>query len=106
VLSAREIPPGLRAGLRAPEAAGFFRVRDGETILLEGAVAFADAREGDFSACLPVDTFDPSAIGVAKSDPADDAWWRLAVLLVLAALLVSWWWLSRPAQNPYSRVTT
>jgi hypothetical protein len=106
VISAREIAPGLRGGLRAPEAAGFFRVRDGETILLEGAVAFADAREGDFSACVPVDTFDPSAIGVAKSDPADDAWWRLAVLLVLAALLVSWWWLSRPAQNPYSRVTT
>jgi hypothetical protein len=106
VISAREIAPGLRGGLRAPEAAGFFRVREGETILLEGAVAFADAREGDFSACAPVDTFDPSAIGAAKSDPADDAWWRLAVLLVLAALLVSWWWLSRPAQNPYSRVTT
>ena len=106
VLSTREIPPGLRAGLRAPEAAGFFRVRDGDTILLEGAVAFADAREGDFAACVPVDTFDASTIGSAKSDPADDAWWRLAVLLVLTALLVSWWWLSRPARNPFSRVTT
>jgi hypothetical protein len=104
-LSAQEIPPGLRAGLRAPETPGFFRVREGETVLLEGAVAFADAREGDFSACAPVDTFDASAIGSAKSDPADDAWWRLAVLLVLTALLVSWWWLSRPAQNPVSRVT-
>ncbi|MFM7182245.1 MAG: BatA domain-containing protein [Verrucomicrobiales bacterium] len=106
VISVREIPSGLRAGLHAPARAGFFRVRDGDIILIEGAVAFADAREGDFSACAPVDSFDPSTIGAAKSDPADDAWWRLAVLLVLAALLVSWWWLSRPAQNSYSRVTT
>ena len=104
-LSSREIAPGLRAGLRAPETSGFFRVRENETVLLEGAVAFADAREGDFSQCAPADTFDASAIGASRSDPVDDAWWRLAVLLVLAALLVSWWWLSRPARNPYSRST-
>lgn len=106
VISSREIPPGLRAGLRAPESAGFFRIRDGETVLIEGAVAFADAREGDFSACAPMDTFDVSGIGLAKSDPADDAWWRLAVLFVLAALLVSWWWLGRAERDSLSRIPT
>lgn len=105
-LSSREIAPGLRAGLRAPERPGFFRVREGETILIEGAVAFADAREGDFSECGPADTFNATAIGTTKTDPADDAWWRLALLLVLAALLVSWWWLGRPSRNPYSRIPT
>ena len=94
VVNSHSVPPHALAGLRAPDEPGFMRVREGETILLDGAVAFADTREGDFRACATRD-----ALAEISADPtARDAlapWWPLVMLLVLAALLASWVFRSR-----------
>jgi len=89
IVSSRHIQPNGLAGLRAPDEPGFLRVREGATTLIDGAVAFADAREGDFRAC---------ATRVATTDMASDStsgdalgpWWPMVMLLVLLALLASW----------------
>ena len=89
IVSSRNIPPNGLAGLRAPDAPGFLRVREGATTLIDGAVAFADAREGDFRACATR----VATAEVASDSTAGDAlgpWWPMVVLLVLLALLASW----------------
>jgi len=89
VVNSRKVPPNSLGGLRAPDEPGFLRVREGAIVLLEAAVAFADAREGDFSACA---TRDGTAQATSLSTAGDalSPWWPLVVLLVLIALLASW----------------
>jgi hypothetical protein len=97
LVSSRSVPPHGLAGLRAPDEPGFLRVRDGDTTLIDGAVAFADAREGDFRACA---THDPTA-GISSVSTAGDAlgpWWPMVILLVLVALLASWAFVGREAR--------
>ena len=96
VLSSRTVQPNHVSGLRAPDEPGFLRVREGASVLLDGAVAFADAREGDFRACATRDGMaDIPSVGTAGDALAP--WWPLVVLLVLAALLASWAVAGRPA---------
>jgi len=89
VVNSRSVQPNNITGLRAPDEPGFVRVREGATVLIDGAVAFADAREGDFRACATRDaTAQVSSVGTAGD--ALGPWWPLVILLVLASLLASW----------------
>ena len=89
VLTTLTVAPNGLAGLRAPDEPGFLRVSAGATTLIDGAVAFADAREGDFRACA---TRKLQAEITSVSTPSDALapWWPLVILLVLGALLLSW----------------
>lgn len=91
VLATRTFGPGGQAGLHAPPRPGFFRVRDGDLVLLEGAVAFADGREGDFSRCAPADTFATAHVSASRGEAKDNSWWKPVVLGVLGMLLLSWY---------------
>lgn len=89
VVDTRSVKPNGLSALRAADEPGFLRLREGGVTLLDAAVAFADAREGDLRACA---SRDPAA-DLASVSTAGDAlgpWWPLAILLVLAALLASW----------------
>ena len=98
VVSSRQVSSNGVAGLRAPDEPGFLRVREGDTVLIDGAVAFADAREGDFRACA---SRDPK-LDISNVSMAGDAlgpWWPLVILLVLVALLASWAFAGREARS-------
>lgn len=74
--------------LRAPDQPGFFRVRDGESIPLEGAVAFADARESDFRDTAEADTVAAALASTSQeSSSSGDLLRQLLSLLALVALL-------------------
>lgn len=97
VTATRKTAATARASLTAPNEPGYCRVTEGGTPLMDAAVAFADAREGDFRACA---TRLPEARTVAASQ-ANDAlarWWPPVVLLVLAALLASWAYAAKEAK--------
>jgi hypothetical protein len=89
VLDSHDIPPNRVSGLCAPDEPGFLRVREGDTTLIDGAVAFADAREGDFRACATRNPI-PELSTDSTAGDALAPWWPLLILLVLAALLASW----------------
>jgi hypothetical protein len=95
--SAQTLPGKSRAAWAAPAEPGFLRVRDGDGILIEGAVAFADAREGDFRACA---TRLPTAKATAASQAGDALapWWPLVILLLLILLLLAWAHAAREAR--------
>ncbi len=95
VASRRDITVAQRATLKAPDHPGFFRLSEGDTVLLEAATAFADGREGDFSRCARADTFATASLSAIRADDSGDAWWQLLVLVVLALLLATWWWHAR-----------
>lgn len=88
------LPRERRTAFVAPDEPGFVRVREGDTTLLEGAIAFADAREGDFRGCA---TRLPEQGGVLARRAADALapWWPLVFLLMLAALLAAWAYAAR-----------
>ena len=89
VVATRTVQPNGITGLRAPEEPGFLRVREEDTALIDGAVAFADAREGDFRACATRDAMADISSDTTAGDLLGP-WWPLVILLVLAALLASW----------------
>jgi len=101
VAAASPTPPvtevNARAGLRAPGAAGFFKVRRGAKILVEGAAQFSDVRQSDFHAAETFVIPPPAGAETAarergtRGDPYVSLWLALAG----AALLGSWW----PAQS-------
>jgi hypothetical protein len=84
------IPAAARVALRAPLDAGFLTVRQGDDLLLDAAVHFADTREADFSACGSADTLDQGGAAAMERHTEEDHWWRAWFLLLLVALLVSW----------------
>lgn len=91
----RELDAAELAVLRAPEEAGFFTVLRGETVLVRGAVRFADARQGDFR---KAETFDSGRGPESKAaweratrpDPFTTVW-----LAALGGLLLASWWPAR-----------
>ena len=89
VANSRSVPPNNVSGLRAPDEPGFVRVSEGTTVLIDGAVAFADAREGDFRACATRDAT-AQVSSVSTAGDALSPWWPLVILSVLVALLASW----------------
>lgn len=89
VVNSRVIPSSGLAGLRAPDEPGYLRVSQGDITLIDGAVAFADAREGDFRACATRDTMD-AVSSVSTAADAFAPWWPMVILLILLALITSW----------------
>jgi len=95
------LPGKSRAAWATPAEPGFLRVRDGDGTLIEGAVAFADAREGDFRACatrLPTN----QAAAASQASDALAPWWPLVMLLLLILLLLSWAYAAREARAAQS----
>ncbi len=106
VVTKETLPPAKRVRLEVPMDAGFLRVRQGDTPLLDAAVQFADTREADFSACAPADTLDEGSAAAVERHTDEDAWWRTWFLLLLAALLISWHFTrEREARKPVAAPT-
>lgn len=82
--------------LRAPAEPGYVTIRQGEVVLLDGAVHFGDTREADFSTCASGDSLAALNSQAADSHTDDNRWWRVAVLLLIAALVVAWRYTHKP----------
>lgn len=83
------------AAWRAPREPGFLTLREGEEqVWLEAGVAFADARESDFSSCSTNDATAPVHRKPAGSPAASAP--GAAVLLIILALLLILYYFQRP----------
>lgn len=85
-----ESPP--TAVLRAPLDPGYFTIHQGDSLLMEAALYFADTREADFSECgssAAIEAAAPGELAIARHT-RPDPYWRLALLVLIAALLASW----------------
>ena len=82
-------PPGT-----APTSPGFLTIRQGETLLLDAAVHFADTREADFSDCAPSDFPEATGASTLELHTAPDPLARLWLLILLLALGSAWFYTS------------
>ncbi len=80
-------PLSPRSAITSP---GFLTIRQGEQVLLTGAVRFGDPRESDFSACASSAAGETASTASIERHTRPDPFWRLWILLLIAALLVSW----------------
>lgn len=85
------LAPAERAELRAPGRAGFFTVRRGDEVLVEGAAQPGDVRQGDFRSAetFTVELGDARDAALERhtvADPLVPLW----LLLLAAAMLGSW----------------
>ena len=83
-----------------PPSPGFLSVRQGETLLLDAAVHFADTREADFSDCAPSDFAEASGASSLELHTAPDPLSRLWLLALLAALGTAWFFTSAKESRP------
>lgn len=90
VLSTSTRPAAARVDLEAPIDPGFLQVHQGDAVLLDAALHFADTREADFRACAPANTLGEGSAAAVERHTEEDHWWRIWLLLLLLALLVSW----------------
>jgi len=86
------IPVAQAHLLRAPSQPGFFEVKQGDTLLLNGATHFADAREADLTEAKPFEDLAKLKVTQVETTLESDSNAALWILLLLAALLGSWWW--------------
>jgi hypothetical protein len=86
------IPTAQAHLLRAPAQPGFFEVKQGDTLLLQGAAHFADAREADLQQAKPFQDLSKLKLVQTETTHEADSHWQLWLLLLLATLLGSWWW--------------
>lgn len=86
------IPTAQAHLLRAPAQPGFFEVRQGDTLLLQGAAQFADAREAELQQAKPFQDLSKLKLVQTETTHEADTHWQLWLLLLLATLLGSWWW--------------
>ena len=92
------MPPAELEVLRAPGEAGFFTLRRGDTVLVHGAVQFADTRQGDFSDAETYDTgMPPEATANLQHNTLPDPLINLWLVLLGVLLLGSWMPPRRPA---------
>ena len=75
---------------RTPEHPGFFEISIDGKPFINGAAAFADTREADFTDATPIDTVDARRWEAAMKQTEADPWMPLWVLVVLGCLLASW----------------
>ncbi len=97
-----EFPLREVALVNAPLEPGFFTVRQGDTLLLDGAAHFADTREADFQSATEANTVRDAESKLVERHSRHDSWWRLWTLLLALVLLASWFF-SRPASSPNTR---
>jgi hypothetical protein len=80
------------AAWRAPAAASWFELAQGERVFWRGAAQFADARQGDFAQAESFVTgAAPEAAAVARALTRADPLTWLWLALAAGALLWSWW---------------
>lgn len=91
VLESETIPLTHARYLRAPAEPGFFRIRQGDDLLLDSGCHFADTREADLRSCQSEDSITGAAGEAVERNTREDHFWRLWVLLVLSALLLAWY---------------
>jgi hypothetical protein len=90
VLESQTIPLTHARYLRAPSDPGFFRITQGEELLLDSGCHFADTREADLRNCVSEDLITGLTGEAVERNTREDHFWRLWVLLVLCALLLAW----------------
>ena len=96
----------LTPAARAPDEPGFLRVLDKQTIHLEAAVAFADARESDFRPAAPSDaTADAIARAARVSAPSDDFLRPVFLLAALITLLLLYHFSAAPSRAAATETT-
>ena len=89
------IPTAQAHLLRAPAQPGFFEVKQGDTLLLQGAAHFADAREAELQQAKLFQDLSKLKLVQTETTHEADSHWQLWLLLLLATLLGSWWTLQR-----------
>ena len=85
------IIPVAQAGfLKAPRTPGFFRISQGDELLLESGCHFADTREANLLNCMSEERI--STLGGEAIDRTtnEDHLWRLWTILIIVSLLTSW----------------
>lgn len=91
--------PKRMAQLKAPRDPGFFSIRQGETVLFEGAANFADIREADFSDASSHSDLGAIPAKVLETQTVSDPWWQLWLLGLLVLALICWAALSKPESS-------
>ncbi|MBQ97722.1 MAG: hypothetical protein CMP30_06965 [Roseibacillus sp.] len=76
--------------LKAPGTPGFFRISQGDEVLLESGSHFADTREADLQNCNSEDRISTLGGEAVDRTTREDHLWRLWTVLVIVTLLVSW----------------
>lgn len=89
-LSRDALPAAALIRFPAPLEPGYLSVHQGETMLLDAALHFADTREADFSNCGSTNTLAVGSAEAVERHTVEDHWWRAWILLLIAALLISW----------------
>lgn len=74
----------------APIDPGFFRVLQGETLLVEGAAHFGDPKEADLREASEFDTVPSRNPSVLEEARKDSPWWRVFLVIALIAAAVAW----------------
>lgn len=91
VIKSETVPITHARYLRAPSEPGFFRIRQGDELLLDSGCHFADTREADLRECESDDQVTSVTGETIERNTREDHFWRLWVLLVLSALLLAWY---------------
>ena len=89
------VPWNRSTMLRAPRNSGFFSIRQGDTLLLDAAANFADAREADFSGAARQSDLDAIPRKIIEKQTVTDPLWQFWVILILIVLLLCWYMLSK-----------
>lgn len=101
------LAPAERTELRAPGRPGFFTVRRGDEILVQGSAQFADTRQGDFRAA---ETFAVELGSARKAalerNTTPDPFVVLWLAMLVAIALWSWWTRSAREPAPAAGVTS
>jgi len=85
--------------LRAPETPGFYKIEQGEQLLLDGAANFADTREADFSKAESFSDLGELPEAVVKKQTRPDPMWQIWLIIATIVLLASWGVLQRPERQ-------
>ena len=90
------VPPAQAQTLRAPAEPGFFEVRKGPLVLLEGAAHFADAREADLHDAQTIDGVKAQTIAaLTEKNSRGDFLLPVWMLMAAAMLVLNWAWPGR-----------
>ena len=84
------IPVAQASFLKAPRTPGFFRINQGNELLLESGCHFADTREADLLNCMSEERISTLGGEAVDRTTNEDHLWRLWTVLIIVALLISW----------------
>lgn len=99
--------PLLQArSLKTPMKPDFFKVMQGENLLLDAAAQFVDTREANFLKAESKDNLSQVSASTVTEHTQQDGAWRLWLIILFGAVLLSWWYINRkrqvstPSANP------